>query len=86
MPDTFSFLRPAGGGGGGVTSQLDSPAPFVVLGLQQMLLDGQLALYVVIKPVQDFDEKTLPETVRKTKVPLHAPVCTLQVLAFCSKL
>ena len=70
VPDDFTFLRPPDASGMTSHPPVDWPAPFVVLGLQQMFIDGQLVLYVVIKPIQDFDERNLPETVRKTKVRL----------------
>jgi len=35
------------------------PAPFRVIGLQQMLLDGQLALYAAVVPVKHFTARDL---------------------------
>ena len=65
VPDSFDFLQRQ-------QSNADVYAPpavpFVVLGLQQLYLDGQLALYVAVKATEKFDEKSLPEDLRKSKV------------------
>ena len=48
-----------------------------MLGVQQMHLDGQLALYVVVKATEKFDEKSLPEDLRKSKVGERSQLCVI---------
>ena len=66
VPDHF----PSGASDAQNNAPIVSNAPFSVLGLQQIYLDGQLVLYVAIKPLHEFDSKMLPQTVKKTKVRL----------------
>ena len=65
VPDSFDFLQRQQS-----SADVNAPpaVPFVVLGLQQLYLDGQLALYVAVKATEKFDEKSLPEDLRKSKV------------------
>ena len=65
VPDSFDFLQRQQS-----NADVNAPpaVPFVVLGLQQLYLDGQLALYVAVKATEKFDEKSLPEDLRKSKV------------------
>ena len=65
VPDSYDFMTSSASA---CTAPVPSSAPFVVLGLQQTYLDGKLCLYVAIKATQDFDERDLPDTVKKTKV------------------
>ena len=55
-----------------------------MLGVQQMHLDGQLALYVVVKATEKFDEKSLPEDLRKSKVGERSQLCVILMQLYMS--
>ena len=46
----------------------DTSVPFRVVGLQQLCLDGRLALYVVVVPAVIFTAKDIHSRVKKTQV------------------
>ena len=60
VPDKFDFLKEA------PPQPMICEAPFHVVGMQQLYLDGQLALYVAVTPV--FDPGMDKRAGRKTKV------------------
>lgn len=64
VPSNFTYLQETG------TNQV-SPwiLPFYVVGLQQVLMDGQLCLVVAVTPVEQFDAKSIPSKAKKNKVP-----------------
>ena len=62
VPDNYDFLHAT------PTEEVLLPAPFHVIGLQQMYFEGQLSLYIAVTPVEKFTTKGLPSVVKRTKV------------------
>lgn len=68
VPSNFSYLQ-----GAGASTQSPWILPFYVVGLQQVLMDGQLCLMVAVTPVEQFDSKSLANKSKKNKVKLLQP-------------
>jgi hypothetical protein len=52
--------------------QVTDSTPFRVIGLQQMVFEGQLGLYVAVVPVRQFTAKDLP-----SKAKVGSVTCTV---------
>ncbi|XP_053408690.1 dynein axonemal assembly factor 8-like isoform X2 [Mercenaria mercenaria] len=62
VPNSFSYLQEGVAG-----PQTPWILPFYVIGLQQVLLDGQLCLIVAVTPVEQFDAKYVHGKSKKNK-------------------
>ena len=72
VPDHFGFLWGSGPPPG--PRDTEGVAPFHVLGLQQMVLEGQLALHIAVTPVEGAAHGVgQGKATRKVKVGLHWP-------------
>ncbi|XP_060589717.1 dynein axonemal assembly factor 8-like [Ruditapes philippinarum] len=63
VPSSFNYLQEGG------VAEPSTPwiLPFYVIGLQQVLLDGQLCLIVAVTPVEQFDAKFIQGKSKKNK-------------------
>lgn len=66
VPDRFEFLW--GEGDQPQIEQRQAIAPFHVLGLQQMVHDGQFALFVAVTPVEGASQVSLGKASKRAKV------------------
>ena len=62
VPDNFGFLNEM------PTDIVYYPAPFHVIGLQQMYLEGQMGLYVAVTPIERFSDKDAGTRGKKSQV------------------